>query len=94
MDPASITNSTFKLFKLNPDGSTTQITNVTVALSTDGLVATLDPFGTSTTTHLAKSTTYKAVITTGAKDVAGNQLDQNITTAGLQQKAWSFTVSN
>jgi N-acetylglucosamine-6-sulfatase len=93
MMPSSITTSTFKLFKVNPDGTQTQITNVSVALSTDGLVATLNPFGTSTTTHLARGTKYKGVITTGAKDVAGNQLDQNTTTTGLQQKAWSFTVS-
>jgi hypothetical protein len=25
--------------------------------------------------------------------VAGNQLDQNSTLSGLQQKAWTFTVS-
>ena len=93
MDPLSISKSTFKLFKVNPDGTQTQITNVTVSLSTDGLKATLNPFGTSTTTHLARGTKYKAVITTGARDVAGNQLDQNTTTAGLQQKAWTFTVS-
>jgi hypothetical protein len=93
MDPLSITKSTFKLFKVNPDGTQTQITNVSVALSTDGLVATLNPFGTSTTTHLARGTKYKAVITTGARDVAGNQLDQNSTLSGLQQKAWTFTVS-
>jgi hypothetical protein len=93
MDPASITNSTFKLLKLNPDGSTTQVTNVTVSPSTDGLKATLDPFGT-TSTLLSRNTKYKGVITTGARDVAGNQLDQNPTTTGLQQKAWSFTVSN
>jgi hypothetical protein len=94
MDPAYITNSTFKLFKLNTDGSTTQVTNVSMSLSTDGLKATLDPFESPTTTHLAKGTTYKGVITTGARDEAGNQLDQNTTTTGLQQKAWSFTVSN
>jgi hypothetical protein len=93
MMPSSINTTTFKLFKINPDGSTTQITNVTVSLSTDGLVATLDPFGSSTTTHLARATKYKGVITTGARDVTGNPLDQNTTTAGLQQKAWSFTVS-
>jgi hypothetical protein len=93
MDRLSINKSTFKLFKLNTDATQTQITNVSVSLSTDGLKATLNPFGTSTTTHLARGTKYKAVITTGAKDVAGNQLDQNTTTAGLQQKAWSFTVS-
>ena len=92
MDPANITNSTFKLFKVNADGTQTQITNVTVSLSTDGLTATLNPFGTSTTTHLARGTKYKGVITTGAKDVAGNPLDQIPITAGLQMKAWTFTV--
>jgi len=33
-------------------------------------------------------------VTTGAKDLAGLQLDQNTTTTGLQQKTWSFTVRN
>jgi hypothetical protein len=56
-------------------------------------VATLNPFGTSTMTHLANGTTYKAVITTEARDEAGNQLDQHPTTTGLSQKAWSFTTS-
>jgi CSLREA domain-containing protein len=92
MDPLSITNSTFKLFKVKPDGSTTQITNVSVKLSTDGLVAKLNPFGTSSTV-LAENTKYKGVITTGAKDEAGNQLDQDLTTtASLQQKGWTFTT--
>jgi hypothetical protein len=93
MDPASITTSTFKLFKVNPDGTQTQITNVSISKSTDGLRATLNPFGSSTTMHLARGTKYKGVITTGAKDVAGNPLDQIPTTAGLQQKAWTFTTS-
>ena len=91
MDPLSITNSTFKLFKVKPDGSTTQITNVSVKLSTDGLTAKLNPFGTSSTV-LAENTKYKGVITTRAKDEAGNQLDQDPTTASLQQKAWTFTT--
>jgi hypothetical protein len=38
--------------------------------------------------------TYRAVVTTGAKDVADNPLDQDSSAAGLQQKVWSFTVSN
>ena len=46
---SSINTTTFKLLKVNADGSTTQVTNVSVSLSTDGLKATLDPFGTSTT---------------------------------------------
>jgi hypothetical protein len=93
MMTSSINSQTFKLFEINPDGSTTQVTDVTVSPSTDGLEATLDPFGTSTTTHLANGTTYKAVITTGAKDVASNHLDQHPTTSGLSQKTWTFTVS-
>ena len=88
MDPASITDSTFKLFQVNADGSTTQITDVAVSPSADGLTATLDPLGT-----LANGTTYKAVITTGARDAAGNPLDQQSATTGLQQKTWSFTTS-
>jgi len=62
-----------------------------VSLSTDGLTATLDPFGSSATL-LSRNTKYKGVITTGAKDVAGNQLDQNSTTSGSQQMAWFFTM--
>ena len=93
MDPTSITNSTFKLFRVNTDGTQTQVTNVTVGLSADGLTATLNPFGTSTTTNLARGAKYKGVITTGAKDAAGTQLDQNSSLSGLQQKAWTFTVS-
>jgi hypothetical protein len=42
-----------------------------VALGTDDLKATLDPYGTSSKV-LASKTKYKAIVTTGAKDVAGN----------------------
>jgi hypothetical protein len=92
MMASSINQTTFKLLKVTSSG-TTQVTNVSVSPSTDGLKATLNPFGTSTTTHLARGTKYKAVVTTGAKDVAGNHLDQISTTTSLDQKTWSFTVS-
>ena len=92
MDPASITNSTFQLLKVNPDGSTMQITDVMVSLSPDGLVATLDPFGSSQTL-LSSNTKYKAIVTTGARDVADNPLDQHPTTTGSSQKTWTFTVN-
>jgi N-acetylglucosamine-6-sulfatase len=91
MMASSINPTTFKLLKVTSSG-TTQITNVSVSLSTDGLTATLNPFGSSTTV-LARGTKYKAVVSTGAKDMASNQLDQNSTTTGLQQKTWLFTVS-
>jgi hypothetical protein len=48
-------------------------------------VATLNP-----TNSLRAGVTYKAVVTTGAKDEAGNPLDQNTTNTGLQQKRWVF----
>jgi N-acetylglucosamine-6-sulfatase len=84
MMSSSINTTTFKLFK---KGSTTKIG---AAVSYDGATkkATLDP-----TNNLRLGTTYKAVVTTGAKDLASNQLDQNSTTTGLQQKTWLFTVS-
>jgi arylsulfatase A-like enzyme len=82
---SSINTTTFKLLE---KGSTTKIgATVTYQPSTD--TATLDP-----TTSLQKGATYKAIVSTGAKDVAGNPLDQNGSMAGLQQKMWLFTVSN
>jgi N-acetylglucosamine-6-sulfatase len=85
MMASSINGTTFKLFK---KGSTTKIG---AAVSYDGATkkATLDP-----TNNLRLGTTYKAVVSTGAKDLAGLQLDQNSTTTGLQQKTWLFTVRN
>jgi hypothetical protein len=94
VDPTTITTSSFKLFKCSSTTSTdcaTQITNVTISRSTDRLKATLDPYGTSSTL-LAKSTKYKVVVTTGAKDEAGNQLDQDPSMAGDQNKVWYFTT--
>jgi hypothetical protein len=95
MDPLSITKSTFKLFRCPSATSTnctTQITNSTLRKSTDGLSATLNPYGTSATKLDAK-TKYKAVITTGAKDMAGNALDQDQNpNNGNQPKQWTFTT--
>jgi hypothetical protein len=92
MKQTTLNQSTFKLFKVTSSG-TTQVTNVTVTPSADGLRATLDPFGTSSTL-LAKNTKYQATITTGANDLAGNALDQDSTNAGSQPKTWFFTVTN
>ena len=91
MDRTTLTKATFQLFKVNGDGTVTQITNVKVGSTTDGLKAILNPFGTSTT-MLAANTRYRAVVTTGAKDEAGNRLDQNSTATGSQPMVWSFTT--
>jgi hypothetical protein len=85
MRAASINGTTFKLFER---GSTTQVTaSVIYSASTDK--ATLDP-----TNFLRRGVTYDARVTTWARDLAGNRLDQSSSVAGPQQKSWSFTVSN
>ena len=81
---SSINANTFKLFK---KGSTTKL-GADISYSASTRTATLDP-----TDSLQRGVTYKAVVTTGAKDLAGNSLDQNSTTTGSQQMAWFFTVS-
>jgi hypothetical protein len=82
MQSASV-KSAFKLFK---KGSTTQIAaQVRYDAATDK--ATLNP-----NNNLRRGVTYKAVVTTVAKDVSDNRLDQDGSTPGLQQKVWYFTV--
>jgi hypothetical protein len=89
MDKNTLTKANFKLYKVKANGTTTQITNVKVNPSPDGLKATLNPYGTSATL-LAKGTKYKAVAATGAQDLDGNPLDQKPGVAGYQQKVWYF----
>ena len=85
MQEASVKNA-FKLYK---KGSTNQIAaRVTYDAATD-TTATLNP-----TNNLRRGATYKAVVTTVAKDEAGNRLDQDDSTAGLQQKVWFFEIDN
>ena len=80
--------SVVNAFKLFRKGSTNQIAaTVTYNAATD--TATLNP-----TNNLRRGVTYKAVVTTVAKDEAGNRLDQNSSKAGLQQKVWFFEVDN
>jgi hypothetical protein len=84
MQEASVVSA----FKLYRKGSTNQIAaTVTYDAATD--TATLNP-----TNNLRRGATYKAVVTTQAKDEAGNRLDQNGSKAGLQRKVWFFEVDN
>jgi probable HAF family extracellular repeat protein len=75
--------SAFKLFKKGSD------TKIDAAFGYDDATdtATLNP-----TNNLRRGVTYKAVVTTVAKDLAGNQLDQNPSLDGPQQKKWFFTI--
>jgi hypothetical protein len=84
MRASSINTKTFKLFKKK--GSTKKL-SARVTYNAATKKATLNP-----TTSLRKGLSYKAVLSPGAKDVAGKSLDQKRTAKGLQQKVWSFTV--
>jgi hypothetical protein len=83
MRAKSINGQTFMLFRT---GSSTAVVAV-VTYNTDTRKARLNP-----TNALRRGVTYKAVVTTGAKDVEGNLLDQNDGVGGQQQKVWFFTV--
>jgi hypothetical protein len=84
MRPASVMNA-FKLFR---KGSTNQI-DAAVTYDAELDIATLNPDN-----NLRRGVTYKAVVTTLAKDEAGNRLDQNDSRGGLQQKVWFFEIDN
>ena len=83
MMSSSINGTTFKLFKKG------RTINVAAAVSYNTVTgkATLNP-----TNPLKRGATYKAIVTTEAKDLAGDRLDQNSGLSGLQPKRWSFTV--
>ena len=76
MDSSTITADTF----LVNDG-TINIAGTVTTVTQSGTVATFSP-----TTALDYSTTYTAIITTGAKDLAGNALEADYT--------WSFTTES
>ena len=86
MDSTTINGTTFQLFK---KGTTTQIA-ATVSYNATTGTAKLDPIK-----DLSRGVAYKAVVTTWAKDVTGNRLDQDgYTGNGFQQMRWFFRVDD
>jgi hypothetical protein len=85
-DASTINGTTFKLVKLNADGTTTRVA-AAVSYAAAPNKAILNP-----SSNLSSGQTYKATVTTGAQDLAGNALDQNSTLAGNQPRSWRFTV--
>jgi Bacterial Ig-like domain len=83
--PGANITATFKLFR---SGTTTAIGAV-VSYDATAKKAILNP-----NSNLQLGTKYKAVVTSGATDLAGNRLDQNSSLSGLQQEAWTFTIRN
>jgi len=84
MGDASV-KSAFKLYK---KGTTTAL-GASVTYEAATRTATLGP-----SANLRLGTTYKAVVSTGAKDLAGNSLDQDESLSGSQQMVWFFKVGN
>ena len=82
MQAASV-KSAFKLYKKG----TTSALGASVSCDAEGRIATLNP-----SANLTRGTTYKAVVSVGAKDLAGNSLDQDEILSGSQQKVWFFKV--
>jgi subtilisin-like proprotein convertase family protein len=85
-DLSTINGTTFKLVRLNADGTTTRVT-ATVSYAAATKKAKLDP-----ASNLSSRRTYKATVTSGTQDLAGNALDQNPKIVGNQSKSWKFTV--
>ena len=74
-------------FTLRKSGTSTNL-SATVTYDSATRRATLNP-----SANLQSGATYVATVMTGAKDLAGNSLDQNSTTAGNQNKSWTFNVT-
>ncbi len=90
----TLRSATFTLARKNPDGTTTAVAaKVSYAETTNPTTgakvytATLNP-----DTDLQLGKTYVATVTGGAKDLAGNTLDQNPKLEGDQSKVWTFKV--
>jgi hypothetical protein len=84
MKPSSINDTTVRLFR--KDSATRVAASVRYGGVRDrAIVNPTDP--------LEGGVTYRAVVTTYVKDLAGNRLDQDSALTGLQRKSWTFTTS-
>jgi subtilisin-like proprotein convertase family protein len=82
---STLTASTVKLVR---KGTTVRIP-ATLTYNRATRTLTLDP-----THRLRHHATYKVVVTTAVKDVAGNALDQKPSVAGNQKARWTFTTTS
>lgn len=83
MKASTINRNTFKLKKQGASANVGAVVTYTAATKQ----ATLNP-----NANLAAGATYTATVTTSAKDLAGNALDQISARSGNQTKTWSFKV--
>ena len=80
----TLTTSTVTLVR---KGTTTRL-SATLTYDRRSHTVTIDP-----SRRLRYHTTYKVVVTTGVKDMAGNALDQKPSVAGNQKARWTFTTT-
>ncbi len=83
MQASSVDDTTVKLYR--KDSATLVAASVNYGSRMDRAI--IDP-----TEPLEGGVTYRAVVTTYVKDLAGNRLDQDSTTASNQEKTWKFKV--
>ena len=86
-DPMRANSINTTSFTLRKAGATNAIP-ATVTYIDAFRLAALNP-----SANLEPGATYIATLTSGARDLAGNGLDQNLDVAGDQPKTWRFTVS-
>jgi Tol biopolymer transport system component len=86
MDPTTLNSLTFRLYKWNREKEVwQQVADTSVSCTNDPCTtAKVDPYPSDPSRLLAQNTKFKAVITVGAKDEAGNPL--------AQAYVWSFNT--
>ena len=97
MDPATITKSTFKLFKWSKKEQTWQRiydTNVGCVGTSSCTQARLDPYASDPSNVLQANAKYKALVATAAEDINGNALDQDTSKSENQPMVWTFTTGD
>jgi Bacterial Ig-like domain len=82
-------SSAMRAIKVFRKGSDTTITDYTISYNAQKRKVILEP-----EISLKRGATYKAVVSTRAKNLAGNRLDQKRNRAGLQRKVWCFTMED
>jgi hypothetical protein len=85
-NPTTLRSTTFTLVRKKADGTTARVAAI-VTYNATTKKATLNPDA-----NLRRGATYIARVITGARDLAGNALDQNPIIASNQPKTWRFTV--
>ena len=81
IDPNTLTSASVQLFS----GNSTKPVKATLKRTSNSV--TLTP-----SSKLDANITYRAVVSTGVKDLAGNALDQDPNLADNQPKQWTFTT--